>query len=165
MDAVRDALYASKLISYAQGFSLLRQASRQYGWDLDYGTIAKNWREGCIIRSVFLEKITAAYVANPDLESLLFDGFFRDKITASLPSWRKVVADGLLNGIALPCMSSALSYFDGLRTADSAANLIQAQRDYFGAHTFERTDAPRGMFVHNDWTGKGGDTTSGSYNV
>ena len=164
-EAIRDALYAAKLVSYAQGFSLLRQASLRYGWQLDYGTIAQIWREGCIIRSAFLSKITEAYRQNPELENLLFDDFFRNKITESATAWRSVVANGMLSGIPLPCMSAALSYFDGLRTGDSAANLIQAQRDYFGAHTFERTDAPRGQFFHNDWTGKGGDTTSGSYNV
>lgn len=164
-DAVKDALYASKLISYAQGFSLLRRASEHYGWDLDYGTIAKIWRRGCIIRSAFLEKITEAYQKEPRLENLLFDSFFRAKIQGSLSAWRGVVADGVLNGIALPCMSAALSYFDGLRTFNSSANLIQAQRDYFGAHTYERIDTPRGIFFHTDWTGKGGKTISGSYNA
>lgn len=134
----------AKLVSYAQGFSLLRQASLRYGWQLDYGTIAQIWREGCIIRSAFLSKITEAYRQNPELENLLFDDFFRNKITESATAWRSVVANGMLSGIPLPCMSAALSYFDGLRTGDSAANLIQAQRDYFGAHTFERTDAPPG---------------------
>ena len=164
-EAIRDALYAAKLISYAQGFSLMQRASAHYRWDLDCGTIARIWRKGCIIRSAFLEKITEAYDRNPLLENLLFDDFFRDKITAALPAWRSVVAAGALGGTALPCMGSALSYFDGLRTADSPASLIQAQRDYFGAHTFERTDAPRGEFFHNDWTGRGGKTSSGSYNV
>lgn len=164
-DAVKDALYASKLISYAQGFSLLRRASEHYGWELDYGTIAKIWRRGCIIRSAFLEKITEAYQKEPRLENLLFDGFFRAKIQGSLSAWRGVVADGVLNGIALPCMSAALGYFDGLRTFNSSANLIQAQRDYFGAHTYERIDTPRGIFFHTDWTGKGGKTISGSYNA
>lgn len=163
--ALKDALYASKLISYAQGFSLLKSASEHYGWDLDYGTIAMIWRKGCIIRSVFLGKITEAYQRDPKLENLLFDVYFADKIKSVLPQWRQVVADGALSGIALPCISSALSYFDGLRTKRSTANLIQAQRDYFGAHTYERTDTERGLFFHTNWTGKGGKTLSGSYNA
>lgn len=165
VEEIRQALYASKLISYAQGFSLLHRASERYVWKLDYGTIAKIWRKGCIIRSVFLQKITEAYCKNPKLENLLFDDFFRTKIQAALPSWRKVVAEGALSGVALPAMSSALSYFDGLRTMSSAANLIQAQRDYFGAHTYERTDRDRGIFFHTKWTGEGGNTVSGTYNA
>jgi 6-phosphogluconate dehydrogenase len=162
---VEKALYAAKLISYAQGFSLMRRASVHYEWELDYGSIASIWRKGCIIRSAFLNKITDAYRANPALENLLFDAFFRGKIEAAIPSLRKVVAEGALNGIALPAMSAALSYFDGLRTLHSAANLIQAQRDYFGAHTYERVDREKGQFFHTDWTGKGGKTVSGTYNV
>ena len=145
IEAVRDALYAAKLISYAQGFSLMRRASERNGWNLDYGTIAKIWRKGCIIRSVFLERITQAFTKSPGLQNLVVDCVF--------------------NGIAAPCFFSALSYFDGLRNFNSAANLIQAQRDYFGAHTYERTDAERGKFFHTDWTGKGGKTVSGTYNV
>lgn len=164
-EEIRQALYAAKLISYAQGFSLIRRASERYGWNLDFGTIAKIWRKGCIIRSVFLQKITEAYLKNPSLENLLFDDFFRSKIQLTLPSWRKVVAEGVLSGVPLPAMSSALNYFDGLRTLHSAANLIQAQRDYFGAHTYERTDSERGTFFHTNWTGEGGDTVSGTYNV
>ncbi|RHU30704.1 phosphogluconate dehydrogenase (NADP(+)-dependent, decarboxylating) [Parabacteroides sp. TM07-1AC] len=165
VEEIRQALYASKLISYAQGFSLIRRASERYGWKLDFGTIAQIWRKGCIIRSVFLQKITEAYRKNPELENLLFDDFFRTKIQSALPSWRKVVAEGALSGVALPAMSSALSYFDGLRTQSSAANLIQAQRDYFGAHTYERTDRDRGIFFHTNWTGEGGNTVSGTYTV
>lgn len=165
IEAVRDALYAAKLISYAQGFSLLRRASEQYGWNLDFGTIAKIWRKGCIIRSVFLERITRAYSRKPELENLLFNVFFHEKMDEALPSLRGVVADCVFNGIAAPCFFSALSYFDGLRTLDSPANLIQAQRDYFGAHTYERTDVERGRFFHTDWTGKGGKTVSGTYNA
>lgn len=163
VEEIRQALYASKLISYAQGFSLISRASERYGWKLDFGTIAKIWRKGCIIRSVFLQKITEAYKKNPELENLLFDDFFRTKIQLALPSWRKVVAEGALSGVALPAMSSALSYFDGLRTLHSAANLIQAQRDYFGAHTYERVDRDRGIFFHTNWTGEGGNTVSGTY--
>lgn len=165
VDSIGEALYASKLISYTQGFSLLRRASRRYGWHLDFGTIAQIWRKGCIIRSVFLGKITEAYDEEPGLENLLFNSFFRKKIHSSLSSWRSVVADGVLSGVALPCMSAALSYFDGLRTFKSPANLIQAQRDYFGAHLYERVDKPRDEFFHTDWTGEGGDTTSRNYNA
>lgn len=165
IEEVRQALYAAKLISYAQGFSLLRRASEHYGWELDFGAIARVWRKGCIIRSVFLQKITEAYRKNPELENLLFDDFFRSKIQHALPSWRKVVAEGALSGVALPAMSAALTYFDGLRTLHSAANMIQAQRDYFGAHTYERTDHERGSFFHTNWTGEGGNTVSGTYNV
>lgn len=165
IEEVRQALYAAKLVSYAQGFSLLRRASERYGWELDFGTIARIWRKGCIIRSAFLQKITEAYRKNPDLENLLFDDFFRGKIQSALPAWRKMVAEGALSGVALPAMSSALSYFDGLRTLHSAANLIQAQRDYFGAHTYERTDRERGHFFHTNWTGEGGNTVSGTYIV
>lgn len=164
-EEVRRALYAAKLISYAQGFSLIYQASLRYEWKLDFGSIAKIWRKGCIIRSVFLQKITEAYLKNPSLENLLFDDFFRTKIQESLLSWRKVIAGGVLTGIPLPAMSSALSYFDGLRTLHSVANLIQAQRDYFGAHTYERTDRERGHFFHTNWTGEGGNTVSGTYTV
>lgn len=165
VEAVKQALYAAKLISYAQGFSLLRQASKRYGWELDYGTIAMIWRKGCIIRSVFLEKITAAYDRNPELENLLFDDFFVRKIHESLLAWRQVVAEGALHALALPAMNSGLSYFDGLSTKHSAANLLQAQRDYFGAHTYERVDWERGKFFHTNWTGEGGNTVSGIYNV
>ena len=165
IEDVRQALYAAKLVSYAQGFSLLRRASEHYGWDLDYGTIARIWRKGCIIRSVFLQKITDAYRKEPDLENLLFDDFFRSKIQDALPAWRRIVAEGALSGVALPAMSSSLSYFDGLRTLHSAANMIQAQRDYFGAHTYERTDRERGHFFHTNWTGEGGNTISGTYSV
>lgn len=164
-DAIKGALYASKLVSYAQGFSLMRRASEHYEWNLDYGTIAKIWRAGCIIRSAFLEKITEAYGDNPDLENLLFNSFFRTVIQQNISLWRGVVADSALSGIPTPCMSAALSYFDGMRTFRSVANLIQAQRDYFGAHTYERIDEPRNVFFHTDWTGKGGKTISGSYNV
>jgi len=155
---IEEALYAARLIAYAQGFSLLGRASVRYGWKTDCASVAKIWRNGCIIRSSFLEKIAQAYAGNAGLQNLLFDGFFRDKIAATLPSLRRVVADGALSGIALPCMASALSYFDGLRTLRSSACLLQAQRDFFGAHGYERTDEPRGVFFHTDWTG-GGDRT------
>lgn len=163
-DLLCHALYASKLISYAQGFSLLRRASEHYGWSLDYGMLAKIWRKGCIIRSVFLEQITRVYDALPGLENLLFDDFFRSRILEALPAWRHVVAECLTNGIPIPCMASALTYFDGLRILYSSANLIQAQRDYFGAHTYERIDAPKGQFFHTDWNDTGG-IASGVYNA
>ncbi len=161
---LRHALYASKLISYAQGFSLLRRASEHYGWGLDYGMLAKIWRKGCIIRSVFLEQITRAYENKPDLENLLFDDFFRTRVEEALPAWRRITAKCLTQGISVPCMAAALTYFDGLCTRHSPANLIQAQRDYFGAHTYERVDAPRGEFFHTDWNNTGG-IASGNYNA
>lgn len=160
---IRAALYASKLVSYAQGFSLMRRVSELYDWRLDYGTIARIWRNGCIIRSAFLEKVTEAFRTDPDLRSLLFDDFFRDKIGQTLPAWRRVVAHGALGAVALPCMSSALNYFDGLRTLRSPANLLQAQRDYFGAHRYERIDRDDGTTFHIDWTGRGGNTSAESY--
>ena len=164
-NAIKNALYASKIISYAQGFSLLKKASDRYQWNLDLGSIAMIWRKGCIIRSAFLNRITQAYTENPYLENLLFDEYFINTINGLLVNWRQVISEGVLQGIPLPCMSAALSYFDGLRTRHSTANLIQAQRDYFGAHTYERTDAERGKFFHTNWTGKGSNTTSGSYQL
>lgn len=163
-ELLRHALYAAKLISYAQGFSLLRRAAAHYDWELDYGMLAKIWQEGCIIRSVFLEQITRAYDSHPGLENLLFDDFFRKRIMEVLPDWRRVTAACVSAGIPIPCMAAALTYFDGLRTLHSSANLIQAQRDYFGAHTYERTDSPRGQFFHTDWNETGG-IASGTYNA
>lgn len=165
IEAVRDALYAAKLISYAQGFSLMRRASDRNGWNLDLGTIAKIWRKGCIIRSVFLERITRAFNKNSSLENLLFDAFFHEKMEDALSALRGVIVDCVFNGIPAPCFFAGLSYFDNMRTLDSSANMIQAQRDYFGAHTYERTDAERGRFFHTDWTGEGGKTVSGTYNA
>jgi len=164
-DELRQALYAAKIVSYTQGFSLMQRASKRYEWDLDLGTIARIWRNGCIIRSIFLQRITAAFKEHSQLENLLFDDFFFGKIQSSQVVWRKVVAEAIRAGVAIPAMSSGLSYFDGLRTLYSPANLIQAQRDYFGAHTYERTDRAVGTFFHTDWTGQGGDTTSGTYSV
>ena len=162
---ISDALYASKIISYAQGFMLMKCASEENKWNLDFGSIALMWRGGCIIRSKFLGKIKQAYDHNPRLGSLLLDPFFIGEITRATPSWRKVVAEGALMGIALPCFSTALSFFDGYRTQVLPANLLQAQRDFFGAHTYERIDKPRGQFFHTNWTGKGGDVSSSSYTV
>ena len=165
INAVRDALYAAKIISYAQGFRLLREASTEYGFDLNYGEIALMWRGGCIIRSQFLNDIKQAYQTNPDLENLLLSDFFMDAMRQAEEGWRKAVIFGIEMGIPTPAFSSALAYFDGYRTERLPANLLQAQRDYFGAHTYERTDRPRGEFFHTDWTGHGGKTASSTYNV
>ncbi len=162
---VSQALYASKLISYAQGFMLMRQASVENKWDLAFGSIALMWRGGCIIRSKFLGKIKEAFDKSSDLESLLLDPFFEKEITNATVSWRKVVVEGVMMGVPLPCFSTALSFFDGYRSENVPANLIQAQRDYFGAHTYERVDKPRGKFFHTNWTGTGGDVSSSTYNV
>jgi 6-phosphogluconate dehydrogenase len=164
-DQISQALYASKIVSYAQGFMLMRAASEENKWNLNFGSIALMWRGGCIIRSKFLGKIKQAYDKNPKLASLLVDPFFIGEISHCLPSWRKVVAEGILMGVPLPCFSTALSFLDGYRSANLPANLLQAQRDFFGAHTYERTDKPRGQFFHTNWTGKGGDVSSSTYNV
>lgn len=163
IESIRKALYASKIISYAQGYTLMRSAAKTYGWNLNYGGIALMWRGGCIIRSVFLGKIKEAYDKDPGLENLLLDGYFRETVQALVPAWREVVAYAVKAGIPVPAFSSALSYFDGYTTARLPANLLQAQRDYFGAHTYERTDAPRGQFFHTNWTGHGGSTTANTY--
>lgn len=162
---VKDALYASKIISYTQGFTLFREAAKEYGWSLNYSGIAQMWRGGCIIRSAFLEKIQKAFNANPDLENLLFDPFFKKETEKSEKGWRTVIAKAVTNGIPVPALSSALAYYDGYRTERLPANLIQAQRDYFGAHTYERTDKPRAEFFHTKWTDEGGDTASTAYTV
>jgi 6-phosphogluconate dehydrogenase len=159
------ALYASKIISYAQGFMLMRAASTEHQWNLNFGAIALMWRGGCIIRSKFLGKIKQAYDKNPKLPSLLVDPFFIGEISKCLQAWRKVVAQGALMGVPLPCFSTALSFFDGYRSEKLPANLLQAQRDFFGAHTYERVDKPRGQFFHTNWTGKGGDVSSSTYNA
>ncbi len=162
---VEQALYASKIISYAQGFMLMRQASAEMKWDLHFGSIALMWRGGCIIRSKFLGKIKEAFEKQPQLASLLVDPFFAKEIGRCLDAWRQVVAHAALLGIPSPCFSTALSFFDGYRSATLPANLLQAQRDYFGAHTYERTDKPRGQFFHTNWTGRGGSVSSSTYNV
>ncbi len=163
IDELEQALYLSKIISYAQGFNLMQEASTEFNWDLHYGEIARIWRGGCIIRSVFLDKITEAYKENPELKSLLLAPFFKGKIDAAQASLRSVLAAAIKHGIPAPCHSSALNYYDGYRTARLPANLLQAQRDYFGAHTYERIDKARGEFFHTNWTGEGGDTTSTAY--
>jgi len=165
IEQIRRALYASKIISYAQGFSLMRAAAKTYGWDLNYSEIALMWRGGCIIRSVFLGQISKAFREDPDLSNLILAPYFREALTESLEGWRKVCSEAVLNGIPVPAMTSALSYFDGYRCANLPANLLQAQRDYFGAHTYERVDRPRGEFFHTNWTGRGGETASTTYNV
>jgi 6-phosphogluconate dehydrogenase len=164
-ESVKDALYLSKMVSYAQGFSLLAAAAERYGWNLDLAAIAKIWRNGCIIRARFLTKITEAYQRNPKLQNLLFDDFFAETIASRANEWRNVLSSAILAGISMPCMADALSYFDSLRTENSGANMLQAQRDYFGAHTYERTDTPRGQFFHTDWANTGGKTHSGTYNA
>ena len=158
-----DALYASKIISYAQGFQLMAEAQREYGWQLDFPSIALMWRGGCIIRSRFLGNIRDAYRRNPTLENLLLDPFFRDEIARAEGGWRRTVARAVTAGLPVPAFAAALAYYDGYRSARLPANLLQAQRDYFGAHTYERTDRPRGEFFHSNWTGHGGDVSSGSY--
>jgi 6-phosphogluconate dehydrogenase len=164
-EMIRQALYASKICSYAQGFQLMREAAKEYEWDLKYGEIALMWREGCIIRAQFLGRIKAAFDKNPNLKNLLLDDYFKNAIEKSQNAWRKVVATAVEFGIPIPAFSSALAYYDGYRSARVAANLLQAQRDYFGAHMYERVDKPRGEFFHTNWTGRGGTTASGTYNV
>ena len=149
---IRQALYASKIISYTQGFMLMQQAAKEFGWNLNYGGVAMMWREGCIIRSRFLGEIKKAYVRNPKLQNLLLDDYFRGEVEKAQEGWRKVVAMAALKGVPSPAFSTALAYYDGYRNERLPANLLQAQRDYFGAHTYERTDKPRGEFFHTDWT-------------
>jgi 6-phosphogluconate dehydrogenase len=165
IEDLRKALLASKIVSYAQGYVLMRAAAEEFGWHLNNGGIALMWRGGCIIRSVFLGKIKEAFDKNPELNNLLLDDYFKTKIMDADASWRRVVASAAMNGIPVPALSSALSYFDGYRCERLPANLLQAQRDYFGAHTYERIDKPRGEFFHTNWTGRGGSTASTTYNV
>jgi 6-phosphogluconate dehydrogenase len=157
IEEIRKGLYASKMISYAQGYMLMRAAAQQYQWNLNYGGIALMWRGGCIIRSVFLAKIKLA--------NLMLDPFFRKALNGSHRAWRNVVAAAAKKGIPLPAISTALAFYDGYRSERLPANLLQAQRDYFGAHTYERMDQPRGQFFHTNWTGHGGQVASGSYTV
>jgi len=165
VEFLRRALLASKIVSYAQGFTLMRSASEEYKWDLNYGGIALLWRGGCIIRSVFLNKIKEAFDKNPNIPNILLDPYFTEKIMEAQAGWRLVVSQALSNGIPVPAFTSALCYFDGYRTERLPANLLQAQRDYFGAHTYERVDRPRGEFFHTNWTGRGGTTLSTEYIV
>ncbi|MCK5200071.1 MAG: decarboxylating NADP(+)-dependent phosphogluconate dehydrogenase, partial [Spirochaetales bacterium] len=162
---LEQALLASKIVSYAQGFMLMREAAKENGWNLNYGGIALMWRGGCIIRSVFLGKIKEAFDNNPDLKNLLLDDYFLKVVENAQGAWRRVVVKAVELGIPVPAMSTALSFFDGYRNDRLPANLLQAQRDYFGAHTYERTDKPRGEFFHTNWTGTGGDVSSSTYNA
>jgi len=160
VDALQDAVYASKIISYTQGYMLMRAAAKEYRWNLNYGGIALMWRGGCIIRSAFLGKIKDAFDKNPGLTNLLLDPYFKRQIGAAQEGWRQVVAKAVQKGIPVPAMSSALAFYDGYRRECLPANLLQAQRDYFGAHTYQRVDKPRGEYFHTNWTGRGGDVTS-----
>jgi 6-phosphogluconate dehydrogenase len=165
IEAIRQALYASKIVSYAQGYMLMRAAAAEYKWNLNNGGIALMWRGGCIIRSVFLGEIKKAFDKNPKLSNLLLDPFFKKAIKDCQRSWRNVVAMAAKKGIPVPAFSTALAFYDGYRTERLPANLLQAQRDYFGAHTYERVDQPRGQFFHTNWTGHGGTTSSSTYTV
>lgn len=165
IDDLENALYASKIVSYAQGYDLMMEAAKENNWDLNYGGIAMLWREGCIIRSVFLKDIKKAFDNNPNLRNLLLDPFFKSQVEAAQEGWRRVCAAAIENGVPVPALSAALAYFDGFRSERLPANLLQAQRDYFGAHMYERVDKPRGEFFHTNWTGHGGDTASTTYQV
>ena len=165
IEDIKNALYAAKIVSYAQGYALMRTAAKTYGWNLNYGGIALMWRGGCIIRSVFLGKIKEAYDNNPALSNLLLDPYFKDVMDRAQAGWRRVCAQAVMNGIPVPAMNAALNYYDGYRCECLPANLLQAQRDYFGAHTYERTDKARGEFFHTNWTGEGGDTAATQYNA
>jgi 6-phosphogluconate dehydrogenase len=165
VDDIEQALYASKIISYAQGFSLMDAMGKESNWEINKGGVALMWRGGCIIRSAFLGRIKEAFDRNPKMANLLLDPYFREEISRAEESWRRVCAAAITHGIPLPAMTSALSYFDGYRTENLPANLLQAQRDYFGAHTYERVDRPRGQYFHTNWTGRGGTTASTSYNA
>src|SRR5882672_4863970 len=165
IEDIRHALYASKIMSYAQGYMLMRAAANEYKWNLNYGGIALMWRGGCIIRSAFLGKIKEAFQEKPKLTNLLLAPFFKKAIKASQRSWRNVIAIAAKKGIPVPAFSTALSFYDGYRTERLPANLLQAQRDYFGAHTYQRVDKPRGEFFHTNWTGRGGRVSSGTYNA
>ena len=163
IDDLRDAVYAAKIMSYAQGYMLMREAARHWSWRLDYGGIALMWRGGCIIRSAFLGRIKDAFMEDPDLANLLFAPYFRRAIASAQPAWRRVVAHAARGGLPTPAIGSALAFYDSLRRKRGSANLIQAQRDYFGAHSYERVDRSRGEFYHTDWTGGGGIVTAGTY--
>ena len=163
LEDLRKALFAAKVVSYAQGYALMRAAAKEYGWNLNYGGIALMWRGGCIIRSVFLGKIKDAFVGNPEIANILLDPYFRDKLADAQQGWRNVLCTAIMSGVPAPCMNAALEYYDGYRCERLPANLLQAQRDFFGAHTYERTDRERGEFFHTNWTGHGGDTVAGTY--
>jgi len=162
---LKDALLAAKMVSYAQGFVLIKTASEEYKWDIDFGSVALMWRGGCIIRSTFLGDIKKAFEKNPKLENLLLDDFFKSKITTAQKGWRRIICDGVMRGIPLPAMSSALAYYDGYRTPKLPANLLQAQRDFFGAHQYQLLKGEDGTWIHTDWTGRGGATASSTYSI
>jgi 6-phosphogluconate dehydrogenase len=164
-DEIKDALYAAKIMSYAQGFALIHSAASEYHWSIKYGEVAAIWRGGCIIRSAFLNDITTAFQKNPTLNNLMLDDFFKEQIHTRQKSLRKVVSFAIAKGIPVPALSAAITYFDGYRREHLPANLLQAQRDFFGAHTYERLDKDRGEFFHTNWTGKGGSTSSSTYNA
>lgn len=165
VEDIKQALFASKIVSYAQGYVLMSEAAKEYSWDLNYGGIALMWRGGCIIRSVFLGKIKDAFDKNKKLTNLLLDPYFKEKVETAQAGWRRVIGAAVANGIPVPAFTTALAYYDGYRSERLPANLLQAQRDYFGAHTYERIDKARGEFFHTNWTGRGGDTASSTYNV
>ncbi len=165
IDDLEQAVYAAKIISYTQGYMLMQDAARTYNWNLNYGGVALMWREGCIIRSAFLGEIQNAYAKHPALPNLLLDDYFSEAVIGAQSAWRSAVTTGIQHGIPLPIMSGALAFYDGYRSANLPANLLQAQRDYFGAHTYERVDRPRGEYFHTNWTGTGGDVTAGSYDA
>jgi 6-phosphogluconate dehydrogenase len=165
IETIRKALYASKICVYAQGFQLMKRAAEQYHWNLNFGDIALMWRGGCIIRARFLDNIKKAFDENPKLQNLLLDDYFKSIMNSYQKAWRQVVAKTVEIGIPVPALSSALVYYDGYRSERLPANMLQAQRDYFGAHTYERIDKPRGEFFHTDWTSRGSGTTSSTYNA
>ena len=165
LEDLRKALFAAKVVSYAQGYALMRAAAKEYGWNLNYGGIALMWRGGCIIRSVFLGKIKEAFDKNPEIANILLDPYFSGKMAEAQQGWRNVLCTAMQNGVPAPCMTAGLQYYDGYRCSRLPANMLQAQRDFFGAHTYERTDRPRGEFFHTNWTGHGGDTVSSTYNA
>ena len=165
LEDLRKALFAAKVVSYAQGYALMKAAAKEYGWNLNYGGIALMWRGGCIIRSVFLGKIKEAFDKNPDIANILLDPYFSGKLAEAQQGWRNVLCTAMRSGVPAPCLTAGLQYYDGYRTERLPANLLQAQRDFFGAHTYERTDRARGEFFHTNWTGHGGDTISGTYNA
>ena len=165
IEDVRQALYASKVVAYSQGFDQIAAASEEFDWNVDRGAMARIWRGGCIIRARFLNRITEAYERDEHLPLLLADGYFTDILDKAASSWRRVVADAALAGVPTPAFSSSLAYYDGVRAERLPAALIQGLRDYFGAHTYERVDKPRGQFFHTNWTGRGGTTSSTTYNA
>ena len=165
LEDLRKALFAAKVVSYAQGYALMRAAAKEYGWNLNDGGIALMWRGGCIIRSVFLGRIKEAFDKDPDIANILLDPYFSGKLAEAQQGWRNVLCTAIQNGVPAPCLTAGLQYYDGYRCSRLPANMLQAQRDFFGAHTYERTDRPRGEFFHTNWTGHGGDTVSSTYNA